>query len=787
MASNSHSADPQTANAALRRGEGAGTIRSRLGWILSGPILLTLALLSVGVIDQSKATTSAADTSAAVDVTLSTQELVHYLQRERGLTNGLLGGTARYRFALRVERTHADAALATLRAQVDDTGVASRPGAAAALSTLDGLAATRSAVDSGGAVRGLTFGWYTERIRTLNQLDLGLSESSDRTVSNGAEALRALADAKEAAARLRGLLNGVFAAGHFVASEYAQFAAVRAERDAALNTFRRRATPEQRAQGEAALGSATAAEAAGYESIADRGYSRTRLGVAAPAWWAAMTRVVDDLRAVQQAVGADVRTRATALRDQATLALTGLTAVAVLCVAGGVALAMVAARAITRPLALIAAEADDVASRRLPDAVRQAQAGATDAVDVPPAVQIPQRATTEMRSMAQALERVQDTAYALASEQAILRRNTTESLANLGRRNQNLLRRQLGFISRLEGAEPDPTALANLFELDHLATRMRRNAESLLVLVGEVSPRRWSAPVPLADVIRAAIAEVEEYRRVSLRRLDDAHLSGACVAELAHILAELLENALAFSPPDIDVELYSRRTRDHYLIAVVDHGIGMTPAELTSSNARLRGDERFLVVPTRFLGHYVVGALAHRLGVTVELGPSPISGVTARVSVPVSLLAQPAAAGSGDPLPVSAVALPAETLPAETPPAGPVPGRWLLATQNELPTHNALRVDAGPVPDSPPALPDQPLVSHPTTHTRNGLVRRVRRSTDTDRPAWTAHGDAAPPAVDRGPAEVSAMLTSFVAGTQRGNHRGRDLRPPTNHRIQEGT
>jgi anti-sigma regulatory factor (Ser/Thr protein kinase) len=168
---------------------------------------------------------------------------------------------------------------------------------------------------------------------------------------------------------------------------------------------------------------------------------------------------------------------------------------------------------------------------------------------------------------------------------------------------------------------------------------MRRNAESLLVLVGETSPRPWSAPLPVADVIRAALSEVEDYRRVVLRRVDEGWVAGAVVAEVAHMLAELVENGLSFSSPDLEVEIYGRRTGNKYLLAVVDYGIGMPREELEKAKARLRDEENFLVAPTRFLGHYVVGRLARQLSVQVELGESPVTGITARMLLPAELLA----------------------------------------------------------------------------------------------------------------------------------------------------
>ncbi|HEV3169677.1 MAG TPA: ATP-binding protein [Actinocrinis sp.] len=195
--------------------------------------------------------------------------------------------------------------------------------------------------------------------------------------------------------------------------------------------------------------------------------------------------------------------------------------------------------------------------------------------------------------MAGALGLVRGAALNLATGQAILRRNTNDSLVNLARRNQNLVRRQLVFITRLERDEPDAEVLASLFELDHLATRMRRNAESLLVLVGEAPARRWARPISVNDLILAAISEVEDYPGVALRRVNGAQVTGSVIAELAHLLAELIENGLHFSPSDMEVEILGRRTGDGYLIAAADHGVGMSPAALDRANAKLRGEEQF--------------------------------------------------------------------------------------------------------------------------------------------------------------------------------------------------
>jgi hypothetical protein len=472
-----------------------------------------------------------------------------------------------------------------------------------------------------------------------------------------------------------------------------------------------------------------------------------------------MTVIIDDLRRVQQSVGADAESRAAEQRRTAGTELVVLAGLALLvgfAVAGEGMLLVSSARSITQPLARLALEADDVASRRLPAAVAHIQAAAGTDQPSPAGIVVPARSAAEIRQVAEAFDRVQRVAHELAMEQALVRRNTTESLANLGRRNQNLLRRQLGFISQLEREEADPTALANLFELDHLATRMRRNAESLLVLVGERSPRRWSGPLPVADVIRAAIAEVEDYRRVELRRIDNAYITGAVFNEVAHMIAELIENGLAFSPPDLDVEIYGKWIGTHYLIAVLDEGVGMTDEDLAQANARLRGDLNFLLGPARYLGHYVVGRLASELGVAVQLANSPVSGVTARLVLPPSVVS-----ASSDQSPPQLAGVSEHQDGASQ--------SGLLSRRNE-PVVASAQVESRRM--SRPMLgmsaETTPLPTVDSDRTRNGLVKRIRRSQPrTDRtPKSTAPADST--AVDRPPADVQAMLSAFRSGVQRG-------------------
>lgn len=295
-------------------------------------------------------------------------------------------------------------------------------------------------------------------------------------------------------------------------------------------------------------------------------------------------------------------------------------------------------------------QAADVAHRRLPTAVgsvRDAPAGEDVAVpDIEP-VEVGSR--DEVGDVAAALNTVQQSALNLAVGQAVMRRNIADSLVNLGRRNQNLLSRQISFITELERNETDPDNLANLFHLDHLATRMRRNAESLLVLGGIQAPRPQgsSGPVRIGDVIRAALGEVQDYQRVVAPMVEPVWLSGHAVADLVHLLAELIDNALRYSPPHEKVEIRGLGHHAGYTLTVIDQGMGMHPEELARANRRLAGSEPFTVAPSKYLGHYVAGHLAARHGIQVRLQGTPIGGVTATVHIPVGILvAERAAAPS---------------------------------------------------------------------------------------------------------------------------------------------
>lgn len=742
-------------------GIAGGTIGQRVARILALPamvVLLLLGVLSAGEVRDYRASQA---TSRSVELALAVQGLVHELQTERGITAAVLGGNASFREELPPARHLVDQQRAVVD-QLVGSGGSAEAQLRSALRQLDGLPAVRSATDGGTAARAAMFSYFTERISALTTVDLGLERSTDAELRRGVRTLQALQDAAEATAQERAFMNGVFSAGGFRTGEFVQFAAMRAARQAAWARFDRSATAAQKASADFVLNTGAARETAHFEQVAVEAADGRHLIVNPQSWWSGLTTVLDDMRQLQEHVGSQIQARAATLQQNAATRLAALFVVVILFFAGSIYLAVLASMAITRPLASMATEADDVAAERLPEAVSAVQSGAAEArpPDPPAPVRIPPRATAEIRSVAHALDRLQSVAYGLATDQAIQRRHTIESLANLGRRNQNLIRRQLGFITSLEREEIDPGALANLFELDHLATRMRRNAASLLVLVGAASPRQWNAPVPVADVIRSAVSEVEEYRRVALRRLDDAAVIGPAVGSVSHLLSELIENGLTFSPPDTEVEVQGRQLPSGYLIAITDQGVGMNPEELQLANSRLRGEGDFIAAPTRFLGHFVVGQLARQMSVDVELVPSPVIGVTARVTLPQSLLSMMVATPAGPAQEALPAAAPSGAAGAAASPQAPhpLPEGDSPATITQIhPAPPAARTGLTAVPGSGaagvPREPDTPAAGTSTAappekiHPPDGAPQQPRSPREPT-PATASDRDGTGPVTD---------------------------------------
>lgn len=397
--------------------------------------------------------------------------------------------------------------------------------------------------------------------------------------------------------------------------------------------------------------------------IVGAGAGRNPRNVTMAQWDEASARVLDDLAALNTesseryqeriqpvAMGVVVQAVGTGLLGFAALAVSLIVSVRI-------------GRDLIRDLSRLRKEAHEASGVRLPGVMRRLAAG--EHVDVETEAPHLEYEKDEVGQVGQALNTLQRAAVEAAVKQAELRRGVSEVFVNLARRNQVLLHRQLTLLDTMERRTEDTEELADLFRLDHMTTRMRRHAEGLVILSGAAPSRQWRKPVQLMDVVRAAVAEVEDYERIEVRRLPRLGIAGPAVADVTHLVAELLENATVFSPPHTAVQVHGERVANGFTLEIHDRGLGMTPEALLDANLRLAETPEFALSDTDRLGLFVVSRLAQRHSVKVVLQPSPYGGTTAVVFLPVALLTDaPETNGSGVRLdPVQAARLGA--IPAE--------------------------------------------------------------------------------------------------------------------------
>jgi signal transduction histidine kinase len=357
---------------------------------------------------------------------------------------------------------------------------------------------------------------------------------------------------------------------------------------------------------------------------------------------------------VEKRIASDVTVSARTSRDNAlrTALLIGGGALLLLLIVVGLSVFM--ARAVARPLRRLTASADRIAraaeselQRVADDEEESVRPIRLDAVDV--------AAQDEIGDLARAFDRVQTTAARLVERQVAGRRNVAQMFGHVGRRTQNLVGRQLALIDNLERRETDSDRLRELYRLDHMSSRLRRNASSLVVLSGGAGTNEHMAPLPLSDVVRLALAEIEDYTRVDVDVPEEIVVVPAVVADLTLLLAELMENATSFSPPHTRVTVAATELRGGARLAVVDQGLGLTPERLAEENARLTRRERLDLAPTEVLGLFVVGRLARRHSIEVTLTDTPDGGLTAWVDLrPIHLIGQAEQIPLGAPMPIHA-------------------------------------------------------------------------------------------------------------------------------------
>ncbi|WP_346101338.1 sensor histidine kinase [Nonomuraea maheshkhaliensis] len=548
-------------------------------------------------------------------------------------------------------------------------------------------------------------------LRIHTQINQGLQ---DEPLSNSVRTLSALAKAKDAASQQRGLLAGVAAAGRFQGGELNTLTDARAQQDSEVAVFRSVATLDQQQFYDDTVAGPNIDLAELFRLRAlGQANQNARLDLApgrddAGRWFEAMTDTIDAIRTVEKRMTESIIVQSRTLEEDARHRAQLAAALMLLLLLTVLVVTFLMAQSLVKPLRKLRVEALQIAGRHLPDTVRLLRDKGADAyADVTP---IGVDSRDEIGEVARAFDEVHREAVRLAGEEARLRSNVNAMFVNLSRRSQTLVERQITLIDGLEQGEQDEQRLGNLFKLDHLATRMRRNSENLLVLAGQDPPRLWSRPVPLIDVARAALSEVEDYQRIQILLPGDNPIAGQAANDVVHLLAELIENALSFSPHDTPV-IVSCNTIDSggVLLSISDAGIGMTYEELGQANERLTSAPTVNVEVSRRMGLFVVARLAHRHGIRVQLRPHTPAGLTATVLLPLTLLAQPTGTylkPIGTPF-LTATSPAAHPAPvdyqyADTPhPFAPQPGSRQPSMPGEQPAHPASiwQSSPGPVTD----------------------------------------------------------------------------------------
>lgn len=740
---------------------------TKLATVLVVPSVAFLVLAGVQTSALVGRTTALNEFSRQVGIGRQITAVVHQLQQERDRSAGELGelrrGGDRETAATDLKPLQAatDRAIVDLRQAAEPLANADaswRVAFSEALEAYDQVADIRAAIPPAVLSNDTILSNYHRAVGAMLDLLAEPTPGQDQPALNDA-VLRyvQLARVKELSSRVRAQLYAAARGGGYGTEDRVLLTDLRAQQLTALGAFRVAATTDQIRR---------------YDetSVAPMFVLATRLeerslpaGDASPEvlpseqWWSASQQRQELLRQLEAGVLDDAVRQADDASDgqlRATLLVVG-GVVAVLLVA--LLISLLVGRSVARSMRLLRSQALRIAQIELPDALDRLKTvtGGVPGIEVAPAVV---RSLDEIGELAEAFVAVHRSAVTVAVEQALMRRNVNAMFVNLARRSQVLVERQLELLDDLEREESDPDQLENLFKLDHLAARMRRNDESLLVLAGTDSTRRWNRPVGLGAVLLAAAAEIEQYQRVRIESVAEVHVVGHAVGELVHLLAELLENATAFSRPDTTVVVTARVEGATTLIEIADRGLGMSPAALAEANAVLASPPAADVAAVERMGLFVVSHLAARLGLRVRLDGGQ-DGLVARLALPAVLLA-PAGSVELDP---------------------PAPARMLAtsAARGVAPQPLGIREAGAPVPGF--AARDLPVAGRPPGVAVPRQARPVPvRAEDVLTPAtarddgggwWSRQGPFAPAV----PVAAVPPAIPVTAGT---NERGLPVRVP---------
>ncbi|WP_153545048.1 nitrate- and nitrite sensing domain-containing protein [Streptomyces sp. RB17] len=583
-------------------------------------------------------------TDVKQDIGYPAEDTVRELQQERRQTLVYLADPRAADALSALQRTRAatDRAIARIRKNAGDHDVVDGMDAddserlTAVLDAFDGLGDLRHGVEQGTVTRAQAYGLYNRLVDPCFTLFAALEGIDDVDLDAQERALVNVSRARELLSREDALLGSSLVVGRLTREETRDISDLAAQRTVLYDVSLPLLPAAERERYERFWKNATTAPLRTAEQTVIDTDSGTPRGVTAQGWDSAAANVLTELGTLDDQVGDRLqgRTHPVAMGVILQAAVAGLLGLVALVLS--VVLSVRIGRGLIRDLRQLRLEAHEASGVRLPSVMRRLSAG--EQVDVETEVPRLEYDKNEMGEVGQALNTLQRAAVEAAVKQAELRSGVSEVFVNLARRSQVLLHKQLTLLDTMERRTEDTDELADLFRLDHLTTRMRRHAEGLVILSGAAPSRQWRRPVQLMDVVRAAVAEVEDYERIEVRRLPRVAVTGPAVADLTHLAAELLENATVFSPPHTAVQVVGERVANGFTLEIHDRGLGMTAEALLDANLRLAETPEFELSDTDRLGLFVVSRLAQRQNVRVSLQPSPYGGTTAVVFIPDALL-----------------------------------------------------------------------------------------------------------------------------------------------------
>ncbi len=634
-----------------------------------------------------------------------------------------------------------------------------------------------------------TYDGYTGTISAAFGTVGALTGGQDAALGSDARVLLEFSRAAEALAQEDAVLAGARLAGGLDGERLRLFTGAvdirRALTESAAADLR---GPEQAAWADLARGTEYATVRSTEDRVLASPPGAAAIGAAPEdVWNPAHARVRDGMRAIGADAGRAVAVRADPLTRGLLTPAGAAVVLGLAAVAAALVISVRIGRGLIVELVALRDSALDIARHQLPRAMRRLRAG--EGIDVDAEAPAGPPAEDEAGQVAEALGTVHRAALHAAVERAELADGISGVLVNLARRSQVLVHRQLSLLNTMERRSEDADERDDLLRLGHLTTRMRRNAESLIILSGAAPGRAWRLPVPLTDVVRTAVAEIEDHTRVEVRRLPETRIAGAAATDLTHLMAELVENATQFSPPHTRVRVTGEPVANGYALEVEDRGLGMAKERLTEANRRIGQAEGLDLSDSDRLGLFVVSRLASRRGIKVHLRGSPYGGTTAVVLLPTALLHDGAAEASSR----TPAATPgsAEDTPARVP-LDERPGRGRRPTERiALPAHAASAAEERPAADATPAVlprgvttlrprraPDQPG-RLPQRVRQASLAPRLReqRTEEPPGPADTGAGRDD----ERTPESVRERMAAYSDGWARGGGRppGRGTGPGT--------